>query len=144
MTALAADADRTEYYNPARMEHGLDTGFSSTQYYKGGMVALDTADGLVKKVVTSTTLVNMGVCIENVLTGAATTRKIRYRTGIFGPFANNGTTIAADDVGKECFAVDDNTVDLTNGGATRSRAGIIYAVTAAGVWVNFTFPNAIS
>jgi hypothetical protein len=46
-----------------------------------------------------------------------------------------GDLITQADVGADCFIVDDQTVAKTNGGATRSRAGKILAVEAAGVWV---------
>ena len=43
------------------------------------------------------------------------------------------------------YIVDDNTVALTDGTSTRSRAGIIEGVdTDGGVWVRFTLPNSIS
>lgn len=43
--------------------------------------------------------------------------------------------IAITDIGRDCYLVDDNTVALTNGGGTRSRAGKIWQVTAEGVWL---------
>lgn len=42
--------------------------------------------------------------------------------------AGGGDTIAADDVGKVCFVVDDQTVALTNGTDTRAIAGLITEV----------------
>lgn len=45
--------------------------------------------------------------------------------------------IALKDVGKDCYAVDDETVALTDGTASRARAGKIHHVTAEGVWVHF-------
>lgn len=38
-------------------------------------------------------------------------------------------------MGADCFIVDDQTVAKTNGTNTRSRAGIVAAVDADGVWV---------
>lgn len=59
-------------------------------------------------------------------------------------WANSGgpDLIAQDDVGQLCYIVDNQTVALTDGSATRSIAGTIVAVDAAGVWVysNFAAP----
>jgi hypothetical protein len=56
--------------------------------------------------------------------------------GVF-KFANSsaGDLIAQANVGADCFIVDDQTVALTNGTGTRSRAGKIVAVDGDGVWV---------
>lgn len=45
--------------------------------------------------------------------------------------------IALADIGSDCYIVDDQTVAKTSGSATRSVAGKIFDVDAAGVWVNF-------
>jgi hypothetical protein len=140
MAALTADRDTQERMTGWSSLHG-EVGADSTQFYKGGIVALDSADGLVKKGVTATTLIALGRCEENVLTGTTNTRKIKCRSGIY-KYLNStaGDAIAADDIGKDCFIVDDQTVALTNGGSTRSRAGEVYGVDSDGVWVAFTFP----
>jgi len=145
MAALTADKDVAEKFNPAGMEHAI-IGTDSTQYYKGGIVCVAQTTGFLVKGATATTLIAVGRCEENFLTGVGNTRTIRARSGVFGPYLNSAAAdaIAADDVGKACFIVDDQTVALTDGGATRSRAGIVYEVDAVGVWVSFTFPQAIS
>jgi len=58
------------------------------------------------------------------------------RPGVF-KFANsaNGDLIAQANVCADCYIVDDNTVALTDGGGTRSRAGKIVGVDSDGVWV---------
>lgn len=45
--------------------------------------------------------------------------------------------ITAASIGQDCFLVDDQTVAKTNGGGTRSVAGRVFDVDAAGVWVVF-------
>ena len=45
--------------------------------------------------------------------------------------------IARDDIGKDCYVVDDETVALTDGGATRSKAGKVRDVDSDGVWISF-------
>jgi hypothetical protein len=139
--ALSNNKDVRELASSFGGPHAFQ-GANSTQFYKGGIVVLDQADGLMKKGITATTLIAIGRCEENVLTGAANTRKINARSGIFGPFLNSAAAdaIAADDIGKDCFIVDDEQVALTNGTNTRSRAGEVYDVTSEGVWVAFTFP----
>lgn len=147
MTALAADAPTiVELASGASMPHAFQ-GTDSTQYFKGGIVCISTATGKMVKGATATTQVAIGRCEENFLTGTSNTRKIKARSGVFGPYANSaaGDAIAADDIGKACFIVDDATVALTDGTGTRSRAGIIYDVDAAGgVFVQFTFPLSVS
>lgn len=147
MTALAADAPLiTEKAMPWAANHAPAPAADSTQFYKGGLTVLDQADGKVKKGFTATTLICIGVSQENLLTGTSNTRRLKARSGVWGPFANSAAAdaIAADDIGKDCFIVDDNTLALTNGTNTRSRAGQVYEVDASGVWVAITFPLANS
>ena len=70
--------------------------------------------------------------------GAAGALNINWRPGVFR-FANSsaGDLIALADIGTKCWSVDDQTVAKTNGTATRSPAGIVENVDAAGVWVRF-------
>lgn len=144
MAALTADRDTQEKASGHAMPHA-EVGADSTQYYRGGILVIDPADGKIKKATTATGLIAVGRCEENVLTGTSNTRKIKARSGIF-KYGNSAAAdaIAADDIGKECFLVDDQTVALTNGTNTRSRAGVIYGVDSDGVWVSFTFPTAVS
>jgi hypothetical protein len=143
MVALADDRDTREKYEGWAAEFA-HVAASSTQFYKGGILVLDQADGLLKKGVTGTGLIALGVSLERYLTGAGNTRKIRVKNGIHGPFANSAAAdaIATDDIGKDCFIVDDQTVALTNGSSTRSRAGKVAEVDSDGVWVSFTNPIA--
>ncbi|PPD36756.1 MAG: hypothetical protein CTY18_02940 [Methylomonas sp.] len=68
--------------------------------------------------------------------GAAGAMTARVKRGIFR-FANSAAAdlISAANVGADCFIVNDQTVALTNGTNTRSRAGRIVAVDGSGVWV---------
>jgi hypothetical protein len=147
MTALAADSGLiTEKAMPWACNHAPAVAADSTQFLKGGILVLDQADGKVKKASTAAGLIALGVCQENYLTGTSNTRRIRTRNGVWGPFANSAAAdaIAADDIGKDCFIVDDNTVALTSNSSARSRAGQVYEVDSSGVWVSFTFPLANS
>jgi len=143
MAALTADRDTLEKAAPFSSLQA-EVGASSTQFYKGGIVVLDQADGLLKKATTATGLIALGRCEENILTPASNTRKIKCRSGIF-KYANSAAAdlIAADDIGKDCYIVDDQTVALTSNTNARSRAGKVHSVdTDGGVYVAFTFPLA--
>ncbi|VVE76444.1 hypothetical protein PAN31117_05396 [Pandoraea anapnoica] len=51
-------------------------------------------------------------------------------------WANDSTDpVLQAGLGKPCFIVDNQTVAATDGGATRSQAGIVVALDADGVWV---------
>lgn len=145
MTALAADRDTLERHDPRSMMHDI-VGTDSTQYYRGGIVCVSTATGKLVKGATATTQVAIGRCEENYLTGTSNTRCIHCKSGIF-KWNNSaaGDAIAADDIGKTCYIVDDNTVALTDGTSTRSKAGIVYDVDAdGGVWVAMNFPGSLT
>ena len=118
-----------------------EVGADSTQFYKGGIVCLDQADGKVKKGSVDTGLVCLGRSLVTLLTGTSNTKRIPAESGIF-KWLNSaaGDAIAADDVGKDCFIVDDQTVALTDGTGTRSKAGVVYGVDSDGVWVATGFP----
>ena len=62
--------------------------------------------------------------------------QVEVRRGVF-QFGNSasGDLIAQANAGADCYMVDDETVALTNGSNTRSRAGQIAAVDDDGVWV---------
>lgn len=108
----------------------------TVEFWQGSMVAVDTADGLLKKVSASTTLKIVGVCeCELDTTGlAAADRYIPVGHGTLGDFetAGGADEIAANDIKKPCYGVDDDTVALTDGGGTRSLAGTIHGLTDEG------------
>lgn len=133
MPALTADRK-----TPQRM--GSNFSFpvaTNTEIFQGALVALN-ATGFLVPGSTSTTLIPVGVAKEHVDNnpGANGDLRCEVESGVYR-FNNSAAAdaIALDDVGDPCFIVDDNTVALTNGGATRSRAGIIVDVDAEGVWV---------
>ncbi len=111
---------------------------AATKIFAGAIVCVNTSNLAVKGAV-STTLKAVGVAKEQVdNTGAAGEQRIEVERGVF-QFANSsaGDLIALQDIGSQCFIVDDNTVAKTNGTSTRSVAGIVRDVDAAGVWVEF-------
>lgn len=105
--------------------------------FAGSLVCRNAAGYLVKGA-TAVGLTGVG-CAEvrcDNSAGAAGDVRLLYRPGIF-LYANSaaGDLIALTEIGKVCFVVDDQTVAKTDGGATRSRAGIVENVDAQGVWV---------
>ena len=60
----------------------------------------------------------------------------RVSDGVFGPFAQTGTTITIAHLGRRAYIADNQTVTLSTGGAAFPRsAGIIVDVTADGVYL---------
>ncbi len=106
--------------------------------FQGGIVCIDTADNMAKRGAVSTTLKTVGIAEESVSNagGAAGAKSVRVKRGVFA-FRNSaaGDLIVRGDIGSSCFIVDDDQVAKTNGGSTRSVAGIIENVDAEGVWV---------
>ncbi|MBX3131631.1 MAG: hypothetical protein KF718_33250 [Polyangiaceae bacterium] len=138
--ALSDDKDVTELDSSFSMEHAL-AGTDSTQYYRGGLVCIKGSTGKVVKGAVAADLTPIGRCEERILTGSSTTHKVKARSGIF-LFKNSsaGDAIAATEIGKDCYIVDDETVAKTSDTAARSAAGKVYDVTSAGVWVAVRFP----
>ncbi len=140
MTALSADKDvqeRQSGFSQRVGDFGSGAIVDSTVLYKGALVCFDQNDSKIKEGATATTLVAMGVCRKQVTTGASNTEPPpEVDSGIF-KFENSaaGDAIADADAGNICYIVDDQTVAKTNGGATRSAAGRVYAVDSDGVWV---------
>ena len=133
MTALASDRS-----TPRR--DALDFGFVatvSTTFYAGALVCISTATGYALPGATATTLRCVGVCQTNLVSSAVTgADKVIVKRGCYR-FGNSsaGDLIAAIDIGASCYVVDDQTVAKTSGTNTRSIAGVIRDVDAAGVWV---------
>lgn len=111
---------------------------ASTTYFAGALICRD-ANGRAVPGAVSTTLRGVGRCERRVdnAAGANDAKTVEVRKGIF-QFANSsaGDLITDADITADCFVVDDQTVAKTNGGATRSIAGKIFDVDAAGVWVD--------
>jgi hypothetical protein len=125
---------------------------ANTKIYLGSMVALNAA-GNAAPAATATGLKAIGraeakhggTVGENAdnTGGAAGAVSVVARRGVF-LYANAGAdAVAAGDVGKVCFVVDDNTVAKSNGTGTRSAAGRVAAIDpAGGVWVDFWHQSA--
>lgn len=111
----------------------------ATTIFTGAML-MRNASGYLVEGQTATGLVGVGVAetIADNATGAAGDLTTRYRSGVYR-MENSASTdeITAADLGKLCYAVDDQTVAKTDGSSTRSPAGVVDAVDTLGVWVRF-------
>jgi hypothetical protein len=107
--------------------------------YAGAIVMRDAAGNLVRGKA-ATGLTGVGRAEERVdnAGGAAGAKTLRVERGIFA-YENSAAAdaITAADIGAACWAVDDQTVARTNGGGSRSKAGIVTRVDQHGVWVRF-------
>lgn len=133
MTALVADRN-TPMKDGKLISVPLAAG---VKIFAGSLVAANAA-GLATPGATAATLTYLGRAEEQIdnTSGAASAKSVLVRKGEAFKFAN----LAADPVtqasmGKVCYIADDQTVALTNGGATRSAAGTVIGVEADGVWV---------
>jgi len=102
-----------------------------------GALLMRNAAGFIVPAIAASGLVGIGVCEKRVANeGADGEARVDYRPGKFR-FANSAAadeiTIAA--IGQLCYAVDDQTVALTDGGGARSPAGIVDNIDDQGVWV---------
>jgi hypothetical protein len=136
MTALAAGR-MTKRYGEQQFAKLQGYGVkANTKIWKGGLVVKE-ASGYAKPGVTATGLIALGVArdsVDNTVGAAANGSKfVTCDVGEF-EFENSASAdlIAIGDIGADCYIVDDQTVAKTDGTGTRSRAGKIINVTAAG------------
>jgi len=111
--------------------------------FKGAMVAADAAGravpagtaGAVRILGKSSATYDNRTGSE--LGGAAGATDVEVECGVHG-WANSGgaDAITAVHVGRACFAVDDQTVALTDGGGTRLFAGVVSEVRGSKVYVH--------
>jgi hypothetical protein len=134
MTALTA-ARATKEREAFETGYAVDAG---VKVIGGGMVAFG-ATGYARPAANATTSRCMGVAMETVdnTAGAAGAATVKVRRSCFS-FATTDVTLA--DVGKDCWAVDDQTVTKTQPGSNPAKAGVIVAVDVSGsatqVWVD--------
>jgi len=133
MTALTGDR------NTPRMDGAPRSGPMDAVKIFGGALVMRNAAGFLTKGQTALGLRGVGMALEQVdnSAGSAGDLDIHYRPGTFR-FANSsaGDAIAKTEIGKLCYAVDDQTVAKTSGSNTRSVAGIVTGVDDLGVHVD--------
>lgn len=133
---MALTADR----NTPRAEGDIrQYGLAAVMIFAGA-IAMRNSSGYITKGATATGLVGVGRAEEQVDNsgGSAGDQTVRVRPGVFR-YANSASAdlITIADIGKPCYAVDDQTVAKTDGSAARSIAGFVENVDSAGVWVRF-------
>lgn len=133
MTFLTADRDTTRRENMLRSFPVK----AAARIYAGALVCVDSTGFAVRGAV-ATTLKAVGRAEEsaNNTAGADGAISVTTMTGVFR-YANStaGDLVVLADVESQCFIVTDSQVAKTNGGDTRSVAGIVRHVDAGGVWV---------
>ncbi len=140
MAAITEQRDTLERQTGHSLVHEL-LGASSHTFIKGGMVAIN-ATGLLVMASSTAGEIPCGRCEENIVTGAANTRKVKFKSGIF-KWANEGTApVVQASVGRDCFVQDNATVRVSDD--TSSIAGKVYEVESDGVWVSQPFPLVIT
>jgi hypothetical protein len=111
---------------------------ASTRIFAGALIMRNAAGFLVRGAV-ATGCVGVGIAEEPAdnTGGANGAIQVRYQSGLTARFRNAtaGDLIVQADVGLPAWILDDDQVAKTSGTNTRSRAGIIEAVDAQGVWV---------
>lgn len=133
MTALTASRN-----TPAQlgMLRSGPVGAAKTIY--AGALLMRTATGYIVPGATATGCTGVGRAESSVdnSAGADGAVAVAYVPGTF-LFANSAGAdeITIADVGALAWIVDDQTVAKTDGGTTRSPAGIIEGIDATGVWV---------
>ncbi len=131
MTATTIER-MTEFFGllPARGTYPIA---ANTKLLKGTLVGLDSAGRAIAATLAATCVRVVGKASSTVnnltgseLGGAAAAADVEVEFGTFD-WANSADAdeIAADDVGKLCYAVDNQTVALTSDGGTRQIAGMI-------------------
>jgi hypothetical protein len=139
----------TEFFGllPARGTYPIA---ANTKILKGTLVGLDSSGRAIAATTAATTVRVVGKASSTVnnltgseLGGAAAAADLEVEFGTFD-WANSAGAdeIAADDVGKLCYAVDNQTVALTSDGGTRQIAGLIagFYNSKVQVWTNPIVP----
>lgn len=136
MTAITTERD-------TQRRQGLEVAYPVLAATKvlAGTIAVLTAAGYAQGGATSTTLKAVGVfdaTVDNTA-GASGDVKAPVRKDGWFRFANSASTdlITIADINNNAYIVDNQTVAKTDGGTTRSIAGKIRDVDAAGVWIEF-------
>lgn len=125
MAALSAPRNAARRDNPDVREP-----IAAVKIWQGALVVLEAGAAKPGKVATG--LIALGVAQNTAEIG----ERVRVRAGCWR-FDNSTSTdlIAATEIGKTVYLIDDHTVAKTDGSAARSAAGTCFDVDAQGVWV---------
>lgn len=110
---------------------------AATKILAGTIVAASVT-GYATPGATAVNLTYLGMADETVdnSTGAAGDVSVLVRRGRAFQFANSAADpVTQASLGKAAYIEDNQTVAATDGGATRSKAGIVHGVGVDGVWI---------
>lgn len=105
--------------------------------YAGGMACVN-ASGFAVPASTASTLTYLGrfdEYVDNSAGGNGALSVMVRRKKAFQWKNSAGDAVTQASLGKHCYIVDDETVSASNGGNTRSMAGVVIGLDADGVWV---------
>jgi hypothetical protein len=136
MAALAANRDTRE-----AIGDNLEYGAAANAVLFVGALAVINAAGFLAAGATALGLRAAGRVEEYLSNAGGANGAVRgkVKPGIFRYDNLGADLITIADIGNDCFIADDQTVARTNGANTRSLAGKIINVEAAGVWVKIGF-----
>jgi hypothetical protein len=110
---------------------------AAKQFYRGQIVALD-ASGNAQPMAAAASQICVGISQQQFLSTSAAAENLEVRTGCF-KLKNSATdAITKTEVGKVCYAEDDETVCKTS--TTKSPVGYVVALDTDGVWVRIHAP----
>lgn len=139
MTALLADKVRVGVRATDQSRYLEERpGADSTTFWLGALLATNAA-GAVVKASDAANLQLYGVCRERLVTGTSNTLKPKAELGHFEEFAVDAN-ILVDDIGKNCFVLDDATVTNNATSVNKVKVGRIvswrtgYALVHVGVF----------
>ena len=128
---------------PTREREIKEVGYAvaaGVKIYAGAMVAIDSL-GYARPAANGTTSRSMGVAMATAdnTTGLAGALTVVVRRSCFAMFTTDATVA---DIGKDCWAVDDQTVTKTLPTTNPCKAGVIVATELSGttlsVWVDMS------
>jgi predicted RecA/RadA family phage recombinase len=131
-----SEGRNTKRRDAVHVSHPIAT---ATTIFAGGMVTLLASGGWAVPAGTASAGACVGVAEETVVNaGSNGDESVTTRKGCF-QFLNSASTdlITRAEIGATCYIVDDQTVAKTDNSGAREAAGVIVAVDANGVWVDF-------
>lgn len=108
---------------------------SASVIIQGGLVVMSGA--FATKGITALSLIAIGIAQADAdnTSGADGAISVSVRTGCFAFVNSAGAAVDRSHIGKTVYIEDDETIASTDGGGTRSAAGVCFDVDSSGVWV---------
>ena len=132
---MALNQDRNTPYNDGEI---LAMPVAAGVKIFSGALVVANASGYVAPGTTATGLTYLGRADQHIdnSAGGDGDKSVLVRRGKAFRFANDsGDQVDQSSLGKVAYIVDDETVAATDGTSTRSPAGTVVGIDAAGVWI---------